>query len=548
MGAYLSTPITDKESEEGGDAKYSFGVCAMQGWRTDMEDSHIINLNVDDAQKGQVALFGVFDGHGGKEVAKFCAAHIADALKATEGYKKGDYADALRQTFLDMDVIMTREEHMAELEAYRKGSDDEEGGPDGSLKKGETAMMLDSAQLPEAFLDAFGISRDSGYVFKVVKSADGQLNVQNVLDSEGNELGPGEDMEEEDADPQADPLDVVDEAVEKHTPLQLEEMNSEEEAWTGPQAGCTAVCAMVLGNQLVVANAGDSRCVLSRKGQAVALTEDHKPTNDEEFDRICKAGGFVADGRVNGSLNLSRALGDLEYKSATHVRRRFRFRPPPTRPSRPFRSSRPSRSSRSSHAVVSNLTHPCPRPAPTPRAASPRGADGHGRSRDPDHGTDARRRIPHPSLRRYLGRPDKSRSGRIRPDQAHAGHDTHPNLRGSLRLLPRRRHQRLRQGLRQHEHRRQCPQRESFRESAHQATLTCTATDAQAALNRLGRIRMERKEEEEGKEEEEEEGARVRRRAYGETDDINVLSPVHRQETIDKRRTGGSPSSRYPAE
>ena len=215
MGAYLSTPITDKESEEGGDAKYSFGVCAMQGWRTDMEDSHIINLNVDDAQKGQVALFGVFDGHGGKEVAKFCAAHIADALKATEGYKKGDYADALRQTFLDMDVIMTREEHMAELEAYRKGSDDEEGGPDGSLKKGETAMMLDSAQLPEAFLDAFGISRDSGYVFKVVKSADGQLNVQNVLDSEGNELGPGEDMEEEDADPQADPLDVVDEAVEK---------------------------------------------------------------------------------------------------------------------------------------------------------------------------------------------------------------------------------------------------------------------------------------------------------------------------------------------
>jgi len=337
MGAYLSTPITDKESEEGGDAKYSFGVCAMQGWRTDMEDSHIINLNVDDAQKGQVALFGVFDGHGGKEVAKFCAAHIADALKATEGYKKGDYADALRQTFLDMDVIMTREEHMAELEAYRKGSDDEEGGPDGSLKKGETAMMLDSAQLPEAFLDAFGISRDSGYVFKVVKSADGQLNVQNVLDSEGNELGPGEDMEEEDADadPQADPLDVVDEAVEKHTPLQLEEMNSEEEAWTGPQAGCTAVCAMVLGNQLVVANAGDSRCVLSRKGQAVALTEDHKPTNDEEFDRICKAGGFVADGRVNGSLNLSRALGDLEYKSATHVRRRFRFRPPPTRPSRP---------------------------------------------------------------------------------------------------------------------------------------------------------------------------------------------------------------------
>lgn len=27
-----------------------------------------------------------------------------------------------------------------------------------------------------------------------------------------------------------------------------------------------------------------------------------------------QAGGFISDGRVNGSLNLSRALGDMEYK------------------------------------------------------------------------------------------------------------------------------------------------------------------------------------------------------------------------------------------
>jgi hypothetical protein len=26
------------------------------------------------------------------------------------------------------------------------------------------------------------------------------------------------------------------------------------------------------------------------------------------------AGGFVSDGRINGNLNLSRAMGDLEYK------------------------------------------------------------------------------------------------------------------------------------------------------------------------------------------------------------------------------------------
>jgi hypothetical protein len=34
--------------------------------------------------------------------------------------------------------------------------------------------------------------------------------------------------------------------------------------------------------------AGDSRCVLSRKGQAVALTLDHKPILFEEARRIIK--------------------------------------------------------------------------------------------------------------------------------------------------------------------------------------------------------------------------------------------------------------------
>jgi protein phosphatase 1G len=31
--------------------------------------------------------------------------------------------------------------------------------------------------------------------------------------------------------------------------------------------------------------------------------------------RIKKAGGFVAGGRVNDSLNLSRSLGDIEFKN-----------------------------------------------------------------------------------------------------------------------------------------------------------------------------------------------------------------------------------------
>ena len=73
--------------------------------------------------------------------------------------------------------------------------------------------------------------------------------------------------------------------------------------------------AVVHGNKLYVANAGDSRCVLCRGKETVSLTEDHKPTNPEEERRIKAAGGFVSEGRINGGLNLSRAIGDMNYKT-----------------------------------------------------------------------------------------------------------------------------------------------------------------------------------------------------------------------------------------
>lgn len=66
----------------------------------------------------------------------------------------------------------------------------------------------------------------------------------------------------------------------------------------------------------MVANVGDSRAVLSRGGTAVDLSVDHKPEDAPEKARVEAAGGVVSeDGRVNGGLNLSRALGDHCYKT-----------------------------------------------------------------------------------------------------------------------------------------------------------------------------------------------------------------------------------------
>lgn len=80
-------------------------------------------------------------------------------------------------------------------------------------------------------------------------------------------------------------------------------------------AGCTATTMLVTQTEIYCANAGDSRTVLSRGKTAVPLSEDHKPDDALERKRIYNANGFVEDGRVNGMLALSRALGDFEYKN-----------------------------------------------------------------------------------------------------------------------------------------------------------------------------------------------------------------------------------------
>lgn len=83
----------------------------------------------------------------------------------------------------------------------------------------------------------------------------------------------------------------------------------------GNDSGCTAVVALLKGKELYVANAGDSRCIICREGKAIDMSIDHKPEDAPELERITKAGGKVSnDGRINGGLNLSRAIGDHSYK------------------------------------------------------------------------------------------------------------------------------------------------------------------------------------------------------------------------------------------
>ncbi|XP_022226324.2 protein phosphatase 1B [Drosophila obscura] len=78
--------------------------------------------------------------------------------------------------------------------------------------------------------------------------------------------------------------------------------------------GTTVTCAFVSPDKIYLANCGDSRIVLSRNGLAEFSTSDHKPTLPLERARIVRAGGSVMIQRVNGTLAVSRALGDFDFK------------------------------------------------------------------------------------------------------------------------------------------------------------------------------------------------------------------------------------------
>lgn len=73
--------------------------------------------------------------------------------------------------------------------------------------------------------------------------------------------------------------------------------------------GTTANVIFIEGNYIYVANVGDSYSVMFKNKLAVKLNSEHKTCIPAEEQRINKAGLRVINSRVEGKLNLTRAIG-----------------------------------------------------------------------------------------------------------------------------------------------------------------------------------------------------------------------------------------------
>ncbi|KAI9117176.1 hypothetical protein K1719_011342 [Acacia pycnantha] len=87
-------------------------------------------------------------------------------------------------------------------------------------------------------------------------------------------------------------------------------------------SGTTALTAIIFGRSLLVANAGDCRAVLSRRGRAIEMSKDHRPSCMKERMRIESLGGYIDDGYLNGQLGVTRALGDWHLEGLKEMSER----------------------------------------------------------------------------------------------------------------------------------------------------------------------------------------------------------------------------------
>ena len=279
MGELLDRPIverdpSDTEAENMVKEDLKYGVRSVQGWRRKMEDTYLCAVDVPVPPNEQDAgvniaeehkikkchIFGVFDGHGGKEVALYVKRHFVDTLINLPTFKEEKYEEALKGAFLAIDEKL-------------KLFDDE-------------------------------VKKELNEISEIEKEKEKQLLEQKLYEDEKD--AKGVPLSEEEKQQLAIFKSIFD-------PRNLEDCN------VAMFTGCAACVALIIENTLYIANAGDCRCVVVSKTRAVSFfTKDHKPSDPDEKNRIELAEGFVdnSNSRLNGVLSLSRAIGDLEYKKS----------------------------------------------------------------------------------------------------------------------------------------------------------------------------------------------------------------------------------------
>ena len=117
MGEKLEKPITTKNSFDDENEIIKYGMSEMQAYKKSMEVFSLHNLNLIEQNKN-IFLFGLFDGHNGTEIAKYLSLHFSQFLIENKNFLNGEYKQALKETFINIDSSFRALEVQIELSKY----------------------------------------------------------------------------------------------------------------------------------------------------------------------------------------------------------------------------------------------------------------------------------------------------------------------------------------------------------------------------------------------------------------------------------------------
>lgn len=123
MGEELAKPILNKKPIDGKTKLFRYGINEVQGWKKTMEV-----YNTKDNFLGpekNINVFGLFEGHAGKEIAKYLSLEFTKQLLKNNNFIKGDYKQALIETFINIDASLKTESVNNKLLNYSKQNKNE---------------------------------------------------------------------------------------------------------------------------------------------------------------------------------------------------------------------------------------------------------------------------------------------------------------------------------------------------------------------------------------------------------------------------------------
>lgn len=116
--------------------------------------------------KDDAAFFGVFDGHGGAQVARFCAKHMPDIFINSDHYKSGDIKQALISTYLAIDEMLRKPEHAEELNRMKAKSSNSNSNGMG-LEAVDQQESVGSGTIISESRHSFGMTKEQSKTLSV---------------------------------------------------------------------------------------------------------------------------------------------------------------------------------------------------------------------------------------------------------------------------------------------------------------------------------------------------------------------------------------------